>query len=107
MEAATGCARMTGSWPRSVRPSVTWRVPGVTGTANGGVELIKLLASSEDVETCFASHWIEFAYGRALDAADACNKQTLQTAFKNSGYNVKQMLLAITQTDGFLSRPAQ
>ena len=82
-------------------------VPGVAGTANGGVELIKLLASTEDVETCFASHWIEFAYGRQLDAADACNKQTLQTAFKSSGYNVKQMLLAITQTDGFLSRPAQ
>ena len=82
-------------------------IPGVTGTANGGVDLVKLLATSAEAQNCFASHWMEFAYGRQLDAADACNKQSLQTAFKNSGYNIKQMLLALTQTDGFLSRPAQ
>jgi hypothetical protein len=82
-------------------------VPGVAGTANGGVDLVKLLATSEEMNTCFATHWIEFAYGREMEAADACNKQAVQTAFKNSGYNIKQMLLAITQTDGFLSRPAQ
>ena len=29
------------------------------------------------------------------------------TAFKGAGYNVKQLLLALTQSDGFLYRPAQ
>jgi hypothetical protein len=85
----------------------TGSVPGVTGMANNGVDLVKLIASSDETQNCFATHWMEFSYGRTLGTDDACNRQSLQTAFKSSGYNIKQMLLALTQTDGFLSRPAQ
>ena len=42
-------------------------VPGVSGTAKNGVELVKLLATSPEIESCFASHWMRFAYGRSLD----------------------------------------
>jgi len=82
-------------------------VPGVPGAAANGVELVKLLATSPDVGNCFASHWMRFTYGRSLDASDACNQQTVQTTFKGANYNVKQLLLALTQTDGFLYRLAQ
>jgi hypothetical protein len=83
-------------------------VPGVDGTAANGIELVKLLATSPEVGTCFASHWIRFTYGRSLDStADACNQQSVDTAFASNGYNIKQLLLAITQSDGFLYRPAQ
>jgi hypothetical protein len=84
-------------------------VPNVAGTAQNAVELVRLLASSPDVQNCFASHWMRFAYGRSLEAggADACNQQATRVAFQSSGYNVKQLLLALTQTDGFLYRPAQ
>jgi hypothetical protein len=80
-------------------------IPGV-GSWTGPLELVKTLATSEEVQNCFASHWMKFAYGRMLESADACNKQSLQTAFKSSGYNIKQLLLSMTQTDGFLYRPA-
>jgi hypothetical protein len=82
-------------------------VPGVDGMANNGVELVKLLAKSPDVESCFASHWMRFAYGRSLQSGDACNQQSVNTAFAGGGYNIKQLLLAVTQSDGFLYRPAQ
>ena len=82
-------------------------VPGVSGTAQNAVELVKLLATSPEVESCFASHWMRFTYGRSLESGDACNQQNVQTAFKGAGYNVKQLLLALTQSDGFLYRPAQ
>jgi hypothetical protein len=82
-------------------------VPNVPGTATNAVELVQLLATSTDVENCFASHWMRFAYGRSLQSADACNQQSVQTAFQGAGYNVKQLLLALTQSDGFLYRPAQ
>jgi len=82
-------------------------VPGVSGTAKNAVELAGLLATSSEVENCFASHWMRFSYGRSLEGVDACNAQSVQTAFKDAGYNVKQLLLAITQSDGFLFRPAQ
>ena len=82
-------------------------VPGVDGTAKNAVELVQLLATSPDIESCFASHWMRFAYGRSLDStADGCNQQSVLTAFSGAGYNVKQLLLALTQSDGFLYRPA-
>ena len=82
-------------------------VPGVDGTAKNAVELVQLLAKSPDVGNCFASHWMRFAYGRSLADGDACNQQTVGNAFKDAGYNVKQLLLTLTQSDGFLFRPAQ
>jgi hypothetical protein len=82
-------------------------VPGISGTATNGVELIKLLASSSETQNCMATNWMQFAYGRTLDSADACNKQTAQLAFEKSGHNIKQLLVDLTQTDGFLYRSAQ
>jgi len=82
-------------------------VPGVSGSAKNAVELVQLLATSPEVGSCFASHWIRFAYGRSLADVDGCNQQTVVNAFKDAGYNVKQLLVAITQSDGFLYRPAQ
>lgn len=92
------------------------QVDGVPGTAKNGIELVKLLASSPDIGPCFAQNWMVFAYGRSLSLSqpssggnppDACNKQSVAQQFSNSGYNVKQLLLALTQSDGFLYRPAQ
>jgi hypothetical protein len=72
------------------------------------VELVRLLASAEETQQCFASHWLNFAYGRSLDdsdASDACIQERVQAAFKASGYNVYQLLLDLTQTDAFLYLP--
>jgi hypothetical protein len=80
-------------------------VPGTQGTAKNAVELARLLATSTKVGDCFASHWIQFAYGRSIDAAtDGCTRQSVQSAFKAAGYNIKQLLLALTQTHAFLYR---
>ena len=82
-------------------------VLGVAGTAQNGVELVKLLATSPAIESCFASHWMRFAYGRSLATDDTCNTQNVMTTFTNANYNVKQLLLALTQSDGFLYRAAE
>jgi len=82
-------------------------VPGVPGTATGPVELVRLLASSEETQACFAESWMQFAYGRVLDAADECTRQSVETAFKTSGYDVKKLLLELTQTDAFRYRPVE
>jgi len=86
----------------------TGSVPGIAGTASTPVDLMKILATSEEMNTCFADHWMEFAYGRSLDNdVDACNQQTLESAFKKANYSVKELLLALTQTDGFRYRSAE
>lgn len=82
-------------------------VPGVQGTAANGAELAQKLAASDKVQACFASHWMHFAYGRSLEEVDGCNQQSIQNAFRSSGYNVKQLLLALTQSDAFLYRSVE
>ncbi len=82
-------------------------VPDTDGTVNGPIELVQKIAGAEATQTCFASHWADFAYGRKLDQSedDVCTQQGLNSAFKASGYNVKQLLLSLTQTDAFLYLP--
>jgi hypothetical protein len=81
-------------------------VPGVMGTASGPVDLVRLLASSEETQACFAKNWMQFAYGRVLDTADECTRQSVHAAFKAANYDVKKLLLELTQTDAFRYRPA-
>jgi hypothetical protein len=83
-------------------------VPGTQRTVRNAVELAQAVAAEAETQACFVSHWLDFAYGRSLqpaDAADACLKERVETAFKASGYNVKQLLLDLTQTDAFLYLP--
>ncbi len=82
-----------------IDPSGT--VPGTLGDVSGPVELVQKLADSEEVQRCFAKRWSEFAYGLTLRAEDRCTQQAVTTAFEASGYNVKQLLIELTQTDAF------
>jgi hypothetical protein len=112
---AVGLYRETERWTDEMTKVVydtpidaSGAVPGVSGTAKNGVELVRLLANSDRIGPCFASHWMQFAYGRSIHAsADACNVQSVQTAFKGAGFNIKELLLALTQTDAFLYRTAE
>ncbi|WP_437626485.1 DUF1592 domain-containing protein [Sorangium sp. So ce1151] len=76
-------------------------LPGTPGTVSGPTELVQKLAEAEEVHDCFATRWTEYAYGLTLRAEDACTKQAITTAFNASGYNVKQLLIDLTQTDAF------
>jgi len=69
---------------------------------NGPIELLTQIAASQQTQNCFAANWMNFAYGRTLDAGDACSVEAAESAFSQSGFNVKQLLLALTQTDAFL-----
>jgi hypothetical protein len=80
-------------------------VPDTEGTVDGPVELVQKLAATPATHECFASHWANFAYGRTLDAADqqdACTNADLSKRFEASGYDVKELLVALTQSDAFL-----
>jgi hypothetical protein len=78
-------------------------------TIVGGVQLAQQLAESETAQRCFAQHWLEYGYGRTLKQTpeELCLQEKLNTAFKASGYNVKQLLLDLTQTPAFLYMPSE
>jgi len=85
------------------------KLPQATSTVVGAVQLAQQLADSELAQRCFAQHWVEFGYGRTLHGKpdDLCLQEKINTAFKTSGYNVKQLLLDLTQTTAFQYLPAQ
>ncbi|XYI01887.1 DUF1592 domain-containing protein [Sorangium sp. So ce1128] len=76
-------------------------LPNMQGTVSGPTELVKKLAETEEVHGCFATRWAEYGYGLTLRAEDTCTKHAITTAFEASGYNVKQLLIELTQTDAF------
>ncbi len=78
----------------------------VDGPFDGVVALAGMLASSDKVEACYAKQWFRYGYGRGDMDADACTLDFLANRFRESGGNIKELLVALTQSDAFLYRPA-
>ena len=71
------------------------------GVFDGAIELSDKLAASREVKNCLALQWFRFAFGRSETAADACSLADAQAAFEKSGWNTRELLIAIAQTDSF------
>jgi hypothetical protein len=84
-------------------------VPGSDVRVNNSVELAREIAANSETQNCFAWHWLNYAYGRTLggEADDVCTKESIQRAFRASSYDVKQLLVDLTQTDAFLYLPVK
>ena len=76
----------------------------VDGPFDGAVELGDRLAGSTQVARCYATQWFRFGYGRGESSADACSLQQLSAAFTRAKGNVRELLVALTQTDAFRFR---
>jgi hypothetical protein len=99
---------VVGLW-RDQENNVTIDASGdapILGKFNGPLEMEAALAGSEQVQQCFASHWMNFGYGRNLTEAEACAVESVRNKFKESGYNIQELLLALTQSEAFLTLPA-
>jgi hypothetical protein len=83
-------------------------LPGIGGKFDNAVGMIDEIAEADETHACFVSHWLNFASGRLIDADDEpCVAARMKIAFKESGYNVKRLLLELTQSDAFLYMPAE
>lgn len=84
-------------------------LPGtdVAGPLNGPVELVQRIAESADARRCYADQWMSFGYGRGFTDQDACTRGRVEAAFSASGGNVRELLVALTQTDAFLYRTVE
>lgn len=77
----------------------------LTGQFRGPLELGQKAAASTHAKLCFTSRWLTYAYGRQINEADACTRKAVEDVFIASSGDVKQLLVALTQTDAFLKRP--
>jgi hypothetical protein len=75
------------------------------GPVSGPQELAQKLVQSQQVRECYVLQNFRFFHGRDAVSADVCSKAQLLQAFERSNYNIRELLVALTQTDGFLYRP--
>jgi hypothetical protein len=78
----------------------------VNGPVSGVVELGQRLANSQEVRDCYVTQAFRFFYGRDYTSADQCSMAKLLIAFRDNKQSLSESIVALTQTDQFLYRPA-
>jgi hypothetical protein len=71
------------------------------GPVDGALQMSQRLAVSRSVSDCFATHWFQYANGRAAEAADQCSVRQLQETLAATQGDVRELLVALTQVDAF------
>jgi len=92
---------------KPIDPSGNISQSDIDGKFVGVVDLAKKLASSGDVRNCYTTQWFRFAFGRGETNEDACTLSTVGAQFAAKQGNIKELLVAFTQTDAFLYRRAR
>jgi hypothetical protein len=75
----------------------------IDGPYDGGPELAERLASSEQMRDCVPTQWLRYALARRETADDACSLESVRHAFETSGGDLRELMIALTQTDVFLN----
>ncbi len=78
--------------------------PGIAGEYDGAVALSQKLADSSTARACFMKQWFRFASGRNEAAADECLLSDLYRRFESGQFRIRDLLLAIAESDAFLFR---
>jgi len=73
----------------------------IDGAYSGGPELAARLAKSTQVADCAPTQWLRYAMGRRETTDDACSLMALRDAFAASNGNLRELMVALTQTDAF------
>jgi hypothetical protein len=86
-------------------------LPGSNGAEGrrpfaGAAELGRKLAAEAAVSACAVEQWFHFGYGRLKSAEDACTVAHLERALAGAKLDLRALVIALTQTDAFLYRPA-
>jgi hypothetical protein len=76
------------------------------GPVADAAALGQALADSQQVRDCYVMQSFRFFYGRDYATADQCSMAELLIAFRDSKQSISELIVALTQTDQFLYRPA-
>ena len=79
----------------------------VDGPFMGGVELADRVAQSADVATCVSRQLFQFAAGRPDGTKDALSMSQLGKHFEEAHHDLRELMVALTQTDAFLFMVSQ
>jgi hypothetical protein len=72
------------------------------GTVPNAIELVKKLATADEVRSCIARQWMRFGLGRELDDRDdAATMAAAGKAMNDSGGKISDLLVAFARSDAF------
>jgi hypothetical protein len=74
----------------------------IDGAYDGGPELASKLAKSAEVRDCVVTQYVRHALARREEADDGCEVLSVRSAFEASGGDLREILVALTQTDAFV-----
>ena len=80
--------------------------PTTDGTFADTAELIDVLSNSEDVQRCVTVQWVRNALRRPEGTEDQCGIDQVQRAFEESGHDLRELIVALVQSDLFMYRRA-
>jgi hypothetical protein len=78
----------------------------LNGPFTGAIELTTKLAASAQVRDCMVRQLFRYAFARGETDADQCTLASLGAALTGANGNVRELMVALTQTDPFLFRTA-
>ena len=81
-------------------------IAGIPGdpTFNNATELANLLADSDEVRRCVATHWLRYALQRKEITADADALAEINQKFEDADYDIRELILAVALSPAFRSR---
>lgn len=80
--------------------------PAVDGPFDGAVELSQKLLASDELHACVPLQLLRFALGRSETDEDACGLAELTREFETSGFDMRELVIALATSDAFRFRPA-
>jgi hypothetical protein len=76
---------------------------GQTHPYSNAPELVRLLAASPTVQSCFATQWLRYAFGRAETPGDQASLNAATSALASTG-DIRELIVALARSRTFLFR---
>jgi len=77
---------------------------GRTVKFKDAVELMPVLAASDEVRSCVATQWMRYLLRREESKGDMPSLTGVQKAFRDSSYDLRELVVAIVSSDAFTRR---
>lgn len=77
---------------------------GRTVSVSGPADLMTAIANSPQAQRCYAQRWVEYAYQRETNSADACVVESMLANIVQGDYTVQELISDLTQSDSFRLR---
>jgi hypothetical protein len=87
-----------------VDASGTLQLASRTVKFKDAVELMPALAATDEVKSCMATQWTRYLLRREESKGDMPSLEVAQKAFRDSSYDMRELLVAIVSSDAFTRR---